>query len=73
MAIDSRAWQRSLKNGKIDAYARVGGNSVRLIGDGEVVRAMLAAFAVKTEGVLDFQPPQVIDGQTTIFEEMGVA
>lgn len=72
MADDNRAWQRSAKNGKTVAYACVNGNSIRLSGDGDVVRALLAEFAVKVGAQLDFGPPQVIEGQTDIYEQLGV-
>jgi hypothetical protein len=71
VATDARAWQRTTKRGKTVAYARVGENSVRLSGDGDVVRSMLAQFSVKLGVVLDFSPPEVIEGQTDIYEQLG--
>lgn len=71
MANEHRAWQRTTKNGKTTAYACVNGNSIRLSGDGEVVRAMLAAFAIKLGATLDFGAPEVIEGQTSIYDELG--
>lgn len=68
MANENRAWQRTGKNGRTTAYACVGGNSIRLSGDGEVVRAMLAAFAIHLGATLDFGPPEVIEGQMDIDE-----
>lgn len=68
MASDNRAWQRTTKTGKTAAYACVGGNSIRLNGDGGVVRAMLAAFAAELGAALDFGPPEVIEGQMDIDE-----
>jgi hypothetical protein len=72
VANENRAWQRTTKNGKTTAYACVNGNSIRLSGDGEVVRDVLAAFADKLDARLDFGPPQVIEGQTDIYEQLGM-
>lgn len=72
MATENRAWQRTTKSGKTVAYACVGGNSIRLSGDGAVVRAMLAQFAVHLGATLDFGPPEVIDGQLDIDEVLAL-
>lgn len=64
--IENRAWQRTGKNGQTIAYASVNGNSIRLSGDGDVVRAVLSSFAVQLGATLDFGPPEVIEGQLDI-------
>lgn len=71
MANDAqRAWQRSLKNGKTEAYASVDGASLRIVAEREVVEDVLDEFARVLDIDFDFDTPStVIPGQTTI-EEM---
>lgn len=68
-----RAWQRSLKNGKMEAYASVNGCSLFVKGEREVVEDVFGVFEAKIGVPLAFSPPDVIDGQTSIFDIAGVA
>lgn len=72
MANDGRAWQRSLKNGKTEAYASIDGESVRVIGDTEIVWQILNTFSHATGADISLNTvPEVIEGQTDIFEVLG--
>lgn len=63
-----RAWQRSLKNGKMEAYASVNGCSLFVKGERDVVEDIFGVFEAKVGVPFTFAPPQVLEGQTTIFD-----
>lgn len=73
MANDRRAWQRPLKNGKTEAYAFVDGASVRVIGDAELAAKVLTCLGDHCGVPVEPSHVPVIDGQTTIYDQLETA
>lgn len=67
MADDSRAWQRSLKNGKTEWFATVEGRvSVRVVGEDDDCRRVIERVEEITGVTLTDRSLSAIPGQLTI-------
>lgn len=75
MANSGRAWQRTLKNGKTEAFVSVGdGVSLRVIAEQPFVADIVAEVRRLTGAAIELHAaPPVIEGQTDIYEQLETA
>lgn len=70
MATNGRAWQRTLKNGKVEMYAASEAASLRIIATADVCEEVAEAFSNVTDTEFNFDSqPVFIEGQMSLVDD----